>query len=372
MAYSDRISLYQELERQRGKPLICYFTSLRNGAAGQMASDVIPEFIKQLKEIPSDKDSLDILIVSNGGDPTVSWRIMSLAREKFKYVEVLLPYTAFSAATLLALGANTIVMHPFSNLGPVDPQLVGARKIPGQGGQPDRTENFQFGSEDIRNYLDFVKTDVGISDQEQLQKSFELLCKDIGSIPIGIAKRSSQLGLMMGEQLLKLHMKDDNKVKAIAEALNKSFYHHGYPLSRSEAKRIGLPIEIPEGKIEDLMWDIWKDMETEFKCCIPFNPLEIVMNDPALAAVIGKVPQVQIPLNLPTQVLQQMLNQILNSIQVVPIDPVDYELSFATVESIRCRSEHKTKGKINAIRLPDMNIAINLLKLSENWIYTKN
>ena len=39
-----------------------------------------------------------------------------------------------------------------------------------------------------------------------------------------------------------LHMKDQNKVKAISDSLNKSFYHHGYPVGRNEAKTIGLNI----------------------------------------------------------------------------------------------------------------------------------
>jgi len=336
-----------------------------------MGSDVIPEFIRQLEEIPTG-EFLDILIVSNGGDPTVSWRVMSLAREKFKHVEVLLTYTAFSAETLLALGADKIVMHPFANLGPVDAQLIGTRKIPGQAGQPDRIENIQFGAEDIRNYLDFIKNDVGISDQEQLQRSFELLCKDVGSIPIGISKRSTQLGLMMGERLLKLHMKDDNKVKAITEALSKSFYHHGYPLSRTEAKKIGLPIEISNDKVDAAMWNIWKDVEAEFKCRTPFNPLELVMNDPTTAALIGPVRQIQIPPNLPPQLLQPLLQQIINAITIVSIDPVDYEISTAIVESLHCHSELKTEGKINATRLVDNNLAINIMKITEGWIYTKN
>jgi hypothetical protein len=212
---------------------------------------------------------------------------------------------------------------------------------------------------------------VGISDQEELQRSFELLCKDVGSIPIGIAKRSTQLGLMMGDRLLKLHMKDDNKVKAITEALSKSFYHHGYPLSRTEAKKIGLPIEIPPTRVEELIWGIWKDVEEELQCRKPFNPLELVMNNPASAALIGNVPQVQIPNNLPPQILQQVIANILGQIQIVPTSPIDYELTSAIVESTNCYSENKTKGKINAVRMPDMNIALNVMKLTEGWIFSK-
>src|SRR5687767_1087206 len=72
-----------------------------------------------LIEIPKGADNLDILIVSNGGDPMVPLRIIGMVRERYKKIAALLPYAAYSAATLLALGADEIVMHPFSNLGPV-------------------------------------------------------------------------------------------------------------------------------------------------------------------------------------------------------------------------------------------------------------
>jgi len=63
--------------------MIVYVTSYRINASGQMSLDVIPEFINQLIEIPEDKKEIDLMIVSNGGDPIVPWRIMSLLRNKF-------------------------------------------------------------------------------------------------------------------------------------------------------------------------------------------------------------------------------------------------------------------------------------------------
>jgi hypothetical protein len=192
-----------------------------------MGGDVISQFAKVLSKIPTDKENIDILIVSNGGDPIVSWRIICMLREKFKKISVLLPWAAYSAATLLALGADEIIMHPFSNLGPVDPQLTTQRKIPGQpAGQ--NIETISFGSEDIRYFLDFVKSDIGISDQAQLQQSFELICKEVGSIPIGAAKRSTQLSLSMSEKLLNLHIKDSSRAKTISETLNSICCGYGF------------------------------------------------------------------------------------------------------------------------------------------------
>jgi hypothetical protein len=367
MSYNDRIELYEKIEKERKRPLISYVTSSRANASAQMSSDVIPEFARQINEIKGETNEIDILIISRGGDAVVPWRIISILREKFENIGALLPYEAYSAATLLALGADEILMHPFSNLGPVDPQLTSIRSMPG-----GQKEAIRFGSEDLRHYLDFIRSDVGISDQEQMEKAFEFICKDVGAIPIGIAKKSSYLALSMGEKLLSLHMEDSSQAKTIAEALNKSFFHHGYPLGRKEAKEIGLKVIDPHKKLEILMWQVWENVEEEMKCNKPFNPLEIVLSNPTTSNLIGPVPQAQIPSNLPPQVMQQAIQNILQQVNVVQIPPVDYELFQATLESTRCKSEFKTKGKITATRKPDMNIAINTLKTFQGWTFSKS
>ena len=248
MSYISRKELYKELEKIRKRPLITYVTSIRPGCSAQMAQDVLPLFIKQINSIEN-TDAIDLLIISNGGDPIVSWRIISLLREKFKKVSVLIPYTAYSAATLLALGADEIIMHPFGNLGPLDPQL-------------------SFADENGK-----VKT---IS-YEDITKYIEKLTSEIPPTLIGFAKRSSQLGLTMGQKLLATHMNDENKTKVISETLNTKFYHHGYPLARKEAKDIGLPIANSNKKIEELMWKIYEDFMDEMNFNTPYNPQAIIM-----------------------------------------------------------------------------------------------
>lgn len=362
MGYTERIHLYERLEALRDRPLICYVTSSRQNADGQMGSDVIPELTQQIIAIPHEKTAVDVLIVSNGGDPTVSWRFITMLRERFDQIGVLIPFAAYSAATLLALGADEILMHPFSNLGPVDPQLHTIRKL------GTEQEMFSFGSEDLRHFMDFLRKDVGLSDQEQLQRSFELVCKDIGAIQIGVAKRSSYLALSMGEKLLMLHMDDKNRAKAIAEALNTSFYHHGYPLGRKEATEIGLPVTNGSKEIEAVMWDIWQDFETEMQCNKPFIPLEVFLSDPARAQIIGgPIPQVALPANLPPPIMQQAYQQILQQVGVQMVEPLEYSLLQAALESNRCRSVFTNCLKISAVRQPDLKVAVSIVPVRQGW-----
>lgn len=92
MTYAERVDLYKQIEEERERPLITYVTSSRPNAEGIIASDVIPEICRQILKIPPDKKEIDLLVVSRGGgDPIVSWRIVSLLRERFESVNVLIP-----------------------------------------------------------------------------------------------------------------------------------------------------------------------------------------------------------------------------------------------------------------------------------------
>ena len=266
MSYNTRKDLFEEIEEYRSRPLIAYVTSIRPNCSGQMAGDAVNYIIKQIETIPNDQNEIDFLIISNGGDPITALRIISILRERFEKVSVLLPYVAYSAATILSLGADEIIMHPYSNLGPVDPQLTISRQA--DNGQASQ---LQFSSEDIRNYIDFVKTDVGITDQEHLTSAFNALAKEVGPIPIGSSKRSQQLSLSSSIKMLETHMEDKSKASEIARTLNSSFYHHGYAVGRSEAKEIGLNVIYPEPELERLMWDVWMDYSAEMKCDSEFK-----------------------------------------------------------------------------------------------------
>lgn len=261
MSYQSRKTLYQEIEKIRKRPLIAYVTSIRPGCQVQMASDVIPLFIKQVNAI-KENAAVDLLILSNGGDPIVSWRIISILREKFKKISVLVPYTAYSAATLLALGADEVIMHPYANLGPLDPQLSFTDET-------GKTKTI--GYEDIMKYIDFIK-EIGENEHSLLAESIEKLTKELSPTLIGFAKRSSELGLTMCQKLLATHMSDSNKTKLIADALNTKYYHHGYPLSRKEAKEIGLPIATSNPQIESLLWSVFEDYAKNLNFNTPYNP----------------------------------------------------------------------------------------------------
>jgi ATP-dependent protease ClpP protease subunit len=365
MGYQTRTDLYNEFENIRKKPLITYVTSIRANVQSQMSSDAIPQIIEQVNAISNDSHDVDFLIISNGGDPIAAQRIISILRERFKRISVILPYVAYSAATVLALGADEIVMHPYSNLGPIDPQMSIIK--PNNMGQQSQ---LQFSSEDIRNYIEFIRSDVGITDQAQMITAFNTLAAEVGAIPIGSSKRSQQLLLSLSEKMLETHMgSDNNKAASIAKTLNTSYYHHGYPVGRQEAKKIGLDIVFPDQNMESLMWAIWLDFCAEMKCNQAFDPIAEIMDDPIAKSLLSTYPVISLPANTPTQIGQSIIGQMAQQMatQAVQLQPIEIVYPVATIESSRQAYVFNNTLNIAYWREANMSLSYNMIAYSKGW-----
>jgi len=341
MGYQKRREYYQAHEKKRQKPLIAYVTTIRPNMPSQMSVDAITPIIEQMNRVPKDRDEIDFLIISNGGDPIAALRIITMLRERFRKISVIVPYVAFSAATILALGADEIVMHPYSNLGPIDPQMSILK--PDEKGH---SAPMQFSSEDIRNYIEFVRSDVGITDEAQLTSAFNALSSEVGPIRIGSAKRNQQLSMSLSKRMLETHMDDKDKAEEIAKILNTSFYHHGYAVGRKEAKEIGLNIVFPDRELENIIWSIWLDFSNEMKCDQPFDPISEIMGDEAARQTLSMIPP--------------------HGAQFMP-QPVELVRPLAAIESIQRAYVFNNLLNIVYWRDPNMALAYNMTIYTKGW-----
>ncbi len=367
MSLDTRLALYRRVEARRNRPLIVYVTSNRLNANGQIASDSVPELLDQLQRLPETKE-IDLLLVSDGGDATVAWRIVSLIRERAEKFSVLVPQAAFSAATLIALGANEVVMHPNGNLGPTDPQI----RVPRRSGKDGTTDVVGFGSEDLMAFLKFSRDQVGLKDPEHLLSVYSKFCDEVGTLGVGVSARSALLSVTMGEQMLLLHMKEEQEKKlahTISEKLTKDYFHHGYPVNRTEAKAIGLKVADRDKELEDLMWKIWSDLRAELKIREPHNPVTVLADNPACQALFAPLPAAQLPANLPPQLPPQAQQQLLAQIQAqfAPVPPAPFEIVHALIESSRHASRFVTSGIVIGTKTPDQQIRVSTLNIRQGW-----
>lgn len=373
MDVAERRARYKAIEDVRGRPLIAYVTSTRlviagpqaMNFAGMMGADVVREFIDQMDTLADSKE-VDILLHSTGGDPLAAWKLMSMLRERFKKVCVLVPFMAFSAATLFALGADEIVMHPHASLGPIDPQIT--LFLPDGKGR-------QFSYEDVGAFLRFLATEVKITEQVHVSAVIEKLFSVVDPVNVGGAKRASELSSSVGERLLSMHMKsaeDKARTRQIAENLNKSFFAHGDAVSRSRARELSLKVAKDDPALEKLLWEAFLGIESYMEFRKPFIPLQHYMNNPAGAAALAAPAPIALPPNAPPQLIQNIWNAVgQNALQAVAGHhgvEVDYTLVNGLLESTRLSSEFRTRGKLSAFRNQAGEVSLSVIETeSGTW-----
>lgn len=179
--------LIEDLERKRGSKIIVYFTGDRQPFSSRIAEDAVRPLYEHLMNLDFDEGEkvIDLFVYSRGGDVSVPWRIASMVREFCGEFNVIVPYKAQSAATLLSLGADNIIMGKKAELGPIDPTLVKATI--GEGALPQQ----EVSVEDVNSFLSFVKERANINDQVALAQVLENLVKQVSPLTLGNVNRQN-------------------------------------------------------------------------------------------------------------------------------------------------------------------------------------
>lgn len=127
----------KEITEIRKRPLICYIANVVNANITQSISinnsDDAP-FLEMLRNVPADKEEIDILIVTPGGSAeTVAFWVNQI-RARFKKVSFILPYMAMSAGTIFCMSGDELIMDESAFFGPIDPQVPSknGRYVPAQ------------------------------------------------------------------------------------------------------------------------------------------------------------------------------------------------------------------------------------------------
>ncbi len=119
----------QALESYTKRPVLIYAADFLNtDKARAVGNDIQIDFndkhgfFEIIDQIP-DK-AVDVMIHSPGGLPDAAESIVAMLRNKFEDVRFIVPNVAKSAATMMSMSGNEVLMDGNAELGPVDPQLV--------------------------------------------------------------------------------------------------------------------------------------------------------------------------------------------------------------------------------------------------------
>ena len=275
MGRTKRKDIIERIESHRGSKVLVYFVGDRPLLGAKIASDSIRWLYEHLRSMDGDKkvDTIDFYIYSRGGSLETPWPIISILREYCENLNVLIPYKAFSAATLTALGADKILMGRKGELGPIDPQMVSEQKA----GDSPRTSPvvISMSTEDISSYISFIKDKVGIEDQGALAVLTKSLTDALSPPTLGRVNRvHSHIRAVAGKMLSQVKPAlDAEPIQEIIETLTERTFIHGHSIGRHEAKQIGLQVDDMDGELENLCWDLFLQYEEDLRLNSPANPL---------------------------------------------------------------------------------------------------
>lgn len=355
MLRAKRLELIKRIEQLNDSHLLVYITGDRPGAAARIAEDAVRPMYEHLLAFANAmnrKQRIDLLIYSRGGDVSVPWRVISMLREFCQELIALVPYKAHSAATMIALGADKIVMGRKAELSPIDPTLVKATV--GESAAPPQ----EISVEDVSSYISFVRERANLNDQAALATVVSLLANQLTPLTLGSVNRQySHIRLAAKKLLASRQQKiEEERMMTIIEALTEKMYSHGHAIGRREASDLGLPVEIPSAELELLLWELYTEYEKMLHLTEPLdfeqllqNQEEQILSDLRLACIesdyrldvfehnlhikrrrqIPNNPQININLNLALpagvnlqalpQNIQQLLQQLIQQVsQQIP------------------------------------------------------
>lgn len=191
--------------------------------------------------------NLDLFLSSPGGLSDPAFKMAYLCQEcvgegRFS---VLIPHYAKSAATILALGADELVMGPPSELGPIDPQLrMSAKKPP-------------LPLHALRDALQYIEqratTDL------KLAFLYRSLIDSLELMSLGHYDREIQGAQQYAEYLLSQRMFKEQpaKAKEVSRRLTAQYKRHSYVITRREARQtLQLNVKDASPAEWELIWQL--------------------------------------------------------------------------------------------------------------------
>jgi hypothetical protein len=208
-------------------------------------------------------DKLAVVLFSSGGDIdetyTLATYLQDLAREKLVFY---IPRYAKSAATLLALAGDEVVLLPVAELGPVDPVIYDSRNeryIPLQS---------------ILEILDLLNQR-GLT--SELAKA---ILERIPVVELGDYKRAVEHNAGLCGRVLarRMYMENPEKAQEIASKLV-SYKQHSAAITLRDLVDLGVKVREATRQEAEYLWrlhELWVENIIEYEELLPPEPIEPV------------------------------------------------------------------------------------------------
>jgi len=271
--YSDRLKDYKKLEEQRQCKLLIYVTGDRPNLGTQIHPEVVDILADHLDAIASREktEKISLLLYTSGGMTLAAWTIVNLIRQFCREFEVIIPSKAHSAGTIIALGADKIIMTKQATLSSIDPSFNGALNPVGNINGMQQTVPVSV--EAINGFFNFIKDDLKISNPEDYTKIILSVVEKVHPLVLGETYRARNQIKTLAKKLLSKNISDPAKVDKIVNFLSSDSGSHDYTICRKEAlENLQLPVEPPDKETYAIIKKIFDSIRDELELNNPYNP----------------------------------------------------------------------------------------------------
>jgi ATP-dependent protease ClpP protease subunit len=237
----QRQGLYSTYRAKIRRPLICYVS----GRAAVIDRDDAVGFMEMLHNI-SPETNVDLLLHTGGGDVDAAEKLLTLVQATVGGGElrVIVPDFAKSAGTLMALGADLLMMSDTSELGTIDPQIW---SNDGRGNEICHS---------VLSYLDAFKIQTEALRKNPADEVALLMLSKIDPITLRNFEAIRDRARNFAEDQLK---RKGRNFSLIASALldTTRWPSHGQMIKWQDVKELGLPVEYIPPRSEQWL-DYWR------------------------------------------------------------------------------------------------------------------
>lgn len=246
----SRQDIIRAIEKQISSKIITYISAFNHPLSGIGTDDIMP--YEDMLKSTGNTTSITLILHSPGGDPNSAEKIVKMTRNYCDNFRIIIPNSAKSAATLIALGSDEIMMGHLSELGPIDPQIT--YKLP----------NGQWVMRPSQSIIDsFRKIKDEVDKSGKLSPAYIPILNNIDMPLLDYCEKANERAKIVARTLLKDYMlKGKSKVATkIANYLADGRKHlmHSKIIDKDEALKLGLKINVldKDGELWKLIWELY-------------------------------------------------------------------------------------------------------------------
>ena len=305
MSKKRRLELINSIEEKRNSYVVTYVLSDRPNAIGRISHDVVRQIYDVLRDLKpfENRKTLDLFIYATNGDNDVPWHIVSTIREMFNQFSVIVPYKAHGTATMIAMGADRMIMGEKSELSSIDVTST----ILNNSKEPAMRDQSPVSVQDMKAMISLLERSGKLREKQRIDAFLRMIDK-VPPLILGNVNRTLEQTKLACMKLLESRKRPfrNGLNKRIVERLFSDFSSQHQCISMSEAvKEIGLKQIMRVEELEPVFWELLTSYEQELRTNEPFYPEEIMEESPEEEKVFRNHKLVYIETTKRTRVFQR-------------------------------------------------------------------